>query len=100
VPVRDWASLGADLAALTVELACNGEAKDRGQGSIVLDGPLHALKAMLDAMARTTPHWAIRGGEFVTTGTITDAWPLAPGQVWTTRLSDPRLKGLTLRTVA
>jgi 2-oxo-3-hexenedioate decarboxylase len=99
-PVADWPTLAADLSALQVELACNGEVKDRGQGAIVLDGPLHALKAMVDAMARTTPQWTIVAGEYVTTGTITDAWPLVPGQRWSTRLSDPRLSGLTLHTQA
>ena len=90
--------MGADLAALRVELACDGEAKDRGVASIVLDGPLHALKAMVEAMAKTTPFWAIRAGEVVTTGTITDAWPLAPGQRWSTIVSEPRLQGLALQT--
>jgi 2-oxo-3-hexenedioate decarboxylase len=98
VPVRAWPTLAADLAALQVELSCNGEAKDRGTASIVLDGPLHALKVMVDTMAKTTPHWAIRAGEVVTTGTITDAWPLVPGQHWSTTLSDKRLSGLTLQT--
>jgi 2-oxo-3-hexenedioate decarboxylase len=98
-------NLAADLAALQVELSCDGVVKDRGQGAIVLDGPLHALKAMVDAMARTTPNWSIQAGEVVTTGTITDAWPLAPGQRWQTRLSSPRLphprlSGLTLHTLA
>lgn len=98
VPVRDWTSLAADLSALKVELSCNGEVKDRGVGAIVLDGPLHALKSMVDAMAKTTPYWAIRAGEYVTTGTITDAWPLQPGQRWSTKLSDARLHGLTVHT--
>ncbi|MCW5632388.1 MAG: hydratase [Rubrivivax sp.] len=96
--VAEWPTLAADLAALQVELACNGEVKDRGTGAIVLDGPLQALKAMVEAMAKTTPQWSIRAGECVTTGTITDAWPLAPGQTWTTKLTDARLAGLTLRT--
>ena len=98
VPVHDWPTMGADLAALRVELACDGEAKDRGVASIVLDGPLHALKAMVEAMAKTTPFWSIRAGEVVTTGTITDAWPLAPGQRWSTIVSEPRLQGLALQT--
>jgi 2-oxo-3-hexenedioate decarboxylase len=100
VSAGDWAALATDLSAMSVELACNGEVKDRGQGAIVLDGPLHALHAMVEAMARTTPQWSIQAGEVVTTGTITDAWPLAPGQVWTTTLSEGRLSGLTLRTVS
>jgi hypothetical protein len=32
----------------------------------------------------------------VTTGTLTDAWPLQPGQRWRTVLSEPLLSGLTL----
>jgi 2-oxo-3-hexenedioate decarboxylase len=100
VAVADWPALGADLAALQVELLCDGEVKDRGQGAIVLDGPLSALRAMVEAMAATTPHWTIAAGDVVTTGTITDAWPLVPGQRWHTRLSDARLAPFTLVTAA
>jgi 2-oxo-3-hexenedioate decarboxylase len=99
VPVRGWAALGQDLSALEVELACDGRVVDRGRGEIVLDGPLQALKSMVDFMAATTPHWRIEPGEVVSTGTITDAWPLAPGQRWETRLSDPRLSPLVLHTI-
>ncbi len=102
VPLSEWhaggATLADDLAALQVELCCDGVVKERGQGAVVLDGPLQALRAMVDAMARATPHWAIRAGEYVTTGTLTDAWPLAPAQHWSTRLSHPRLAGLSLYT--
>jgi len=98
VPVTDWPTLATDLAALEVELSCDGVVKERGRGAIVLDGPLHALRAMVEAMAVTTPHWSIAAGDVVTTGTITDAWPLAPGQRWQTKLSDQRLSGLTLHT--
>jgi 2-oxo-3-hexenedioate decarboxylase len=100
VPVQGWTSLAADLAALRVELLCDGHVVDRGQGAVVLDGPLHALRLWIDAMARHTPGWPIRPGDVVTTGTITDAWALAPGQTWSTRLSDARLTALTLRIEA
>jgi 2-oxo-3-hexenedioate decarboxylase len=100
VRVNDWPTLAADLSALHVELLCDGVVKDRGAGSVVLDGPLQALKTMIDSMAATTPHWRVRAGEYVTTGTITDAWPLQPGQVWQTRLSDRRLSPLRVETVA
>ena len=98
VAVDDWPALADDLAALQVELLCDGVVKDRGVGSVVLDGPLHALQQWIDAMAVMTPAWRVAAGEFVTTGTITDAWPLAPGQHWQTRLSDARLAGLSLHT--
>jgi 2-oxo-3-hexenedioate decarboxylase len=100
VPVQGWPTLAADLSALQVELCSNGVVKDRGIGSVVLDGPLQALQQWVDAMAITTPDWRVAPGEFVTTGTITDAWPLSPGQHWQTRLSDPRLTPLSLRTEA
>ena len=100
VPTRGWAALADDLAALQVELLCDGRIVDRGQGAIVLDGPLNALRLWIDAMAQHTPDWPVRPGDFVTTGTITDAWPLLPGQTWSTTLSDARLSPLTLRTGA
>jgi hypothetical protein len=51
-------------------------------------------------MAATTPAWRVVPGEFVTTGTITDAWPMRPGQHWQTRLSEARLAALSLHTIA
>ena len=73
---------------------------ETGEGSIVLGGPLTALRLWVDAMAEQTPGWQIVPGDVVTTGTITDAAPLLPGQHWQTRLSDARLPGLSLRTFA
>jgi 2-oxo-3-hexenedioate decarboxylase len=101
VAVPAWGeALAADLSALRVELLCDGEVKDRGVGSVVLDGPLQALKTLIDSMAALTPQWHVAAGEVITTGTITDAWPLAPSQHWTTRLSDARLLPLSLRVEA
>jgi 2-oxo-3-hexenedioate decarboxylase len=98
VPVHDWPTLAEDLSALGVELLCDGELRDQGRGAIVLDGPLHALRVMVESMATTTPHWALQAGDVVSTGTITDAQPIAPGQCWHTRLTDRRLSALVLRT--
>jgi 2-oxo-3-hexenedioate decarboxylase len=100
VSVAGWVTLADDLAALRVELLCDGRVVDRGQGAVVLDGPLNALRLWVDAMAELSPQWPIHAGDYVTTGTITDAWPLLPGQTWSTRLSDARLAALTLRTEA
>jgi 2-oxo-3-hexenedioate decarboxylase len=97
VPVRDWPTLAADLSALRVDLSCNGVAKDSGEGGVVLDGPLQALQALIDSMVAATPHWRLRAGEVITTGTLTDAWPLTAGERWTTRLSNPRLSALALQ---
>lgn len=96
VPVERFERLGEELAALQVELCCGERVVDRGIGAVVLDGPLNALRLWVDAMAAQAHPWPIRAGDVVTTGTITDAQPLAPGQTWQTRLSDARFTPLTL----
>jgi 2-oxo-3-hexenedioate decarboxylase len=97
VPVSGFADLATELAALTVELRRDGVPVDRGAGRNVLDGPLNALRLWVDAMAAQPQHWPIGPGDVVTTGTITDAWPLLPGQIWEIRLSDARLGNLRLQ---
>jgi len=96
VPIAHFANPAAELRALQLELWRDGELVDRGEGSIVLDGPVDALRQWVDAMAAQPQHWPIRVGDVVTTGTITDAWPMKPAMRFETRLSDPRLSGLTL----
>ncbi len=100
VDVRDWSTLAGDLSSLHVELLCDGEVKDRGDGAMVLDGPLQSLRALIDSMAAITPHWHVAAGDVITTGTITDAWPLSAGQHWRTHLSDARLSPLALHVEA
>lgn len=96
-PLADFAAPAGDLAALTMELRCGGDTRDRGIGANVLDGPLHAMRDWLAAMAEQTPGVSVRAGELVTTGTLTDAAPLAAGETWSTHPGDPRLPGLHLR---
>jgi 2-keto-4-pentenoate hydratase len=62
----------------------------------VLDGPMSALRLWLAAMAEQTPQAGVRAGEVVTTGTLTDAWPVQAGQTWRTQTDDARLPGLVL----
>jgi 2-keto-4-pentenoate hydratase len=51
-------------------------------------------------MSLQCPGQMALAGEVVTTGTLTDAWPVQPGQHWRTALDDGRLPGLSLRCVA
>lgn len=99
IPVRRFEDLRGDLASLQVALRRDDIEVDRGEGRIVLDGPLDALRTWIDAMHVQTPQWRIAAGDAVTTGTITDAWPMAPGERWQSVLSETRLPGLTLHTV-
>lgn len=97
VPLQAFTRPAAALAALGVVLTHDGVERDRGQGANVLDGPLSALRTWLTAMADQTPGVRVRAGECVTTGTLTDAWPVAAGETWTTRLDDDHLSGLTVQ---
>ena len=99
VPVAGWDGLARDLSALQLTLSCDGVVKDQGAGQLVLDGPLQALQTWIDAMPQHSPGWQVQAGDVVTTGTLTDAWPLAAGQQWHTSLSEPRLSALSLRVV-
>ena len=98
VPISRFTAPASDLAALTVQLLRDGEPVDQGRGTNVLDGPLSALRIWVDAMLAQPHGWPILPGYVVTTGTITDAAPMLPGQRWTTRLSESRLADLTLVT--
>ncbi len=96
VGAERFADLGAELARLHVGLSRDGAQVESGVASIVLDGPLAALRTWLHSMRTDTPQWKVHPGDVVTTGTITDAWPIAAGERWQTRLSDARLSAMSL----
>jgi 2-oxo-3-hexenedioate decarboxylase len=99
-PIARFSDPRSELAALTISLLKNGQEVDRGTGAAVLDGPLDALRIWVEAMAAQPQRWPIEPGAIVTTGTLTDAWPMAPGERWETHLGDAHLPGLTLHTTA
>lgn len=74
--------LEALLANARVKLFEGEELRDEGQGANVLDGPLHALAHFLAELRNCPGAPDLSAGDVVTTGTWTDAWPLAPGQRW------------------
>ena len=100
VPIASFAEPARELAGVHVTLMRDGETVDQGVSSIVLDGPLTALRLWVDAMAAQREQWPIVAGDIVTTGTITDAAPMLPGRRFQTRLSEARLPGMALRTEA
>ena len=99
VPAGSWPAMAADLPLVTLDLLEGETLRESGQGANVLDGPVQALQALVEGMACSPGGAALAAGDVVTTGTWTDAWPLQPGQVWRTRLSDARLAGLRLTVV-
>ena len=74
------------LRDLTVALALDGEAVADGSGHDVLGGPAEALVELL-ASPFAAP---LRPGDLVSTGALTrGSHPVAPGQLWTARMTGP-----------
>jgi len=67
---------------------------DRGVGANVLGSPLVALGYLVGLLAKQPEAPPLRAGEIVSTGVLTDAHPVAPGEVWRTEVTG--LQGLTL----
>lgn len=86
----------AKLAGFRIKLLRDGNAQAEGRGANVLGSPLLAfahLGAVLAAQSRSAP---VEAGEIVTTGTLTDALPVKPGQTWSTTLEGIELPGLSV----
>ncbi len=84
------------LEQFEIELLCDGEVADRGRASHVLDGPLHALRHLVDLLGADPAAASLQAGELISTGTLTRALPVHAGQTWSTRLHGLDLPGLRL----
>lgn len=97
-------SLGADfaekLAGLSVELFCDDRKVASGRGADVLDGPVQSLAFLVRTLVMQLDLPPLAAGDIITTGTLTDAQPLAPSQRWQTRLEGVPLPGLRLSVSA
>lgn len=89
----------AALAGFSLHLACDGEIRETGCGANVLGSPLLALSHLVELLARQPDHPPLRAGDIVSTGTVTAAYPVRPGQCWKTTLSGIALPGLSLTFV-
>jgi 2-oxo-3-hexenedioate decarboxylase len=85
-----------ELATFDIELYRNGTLADRGNAANVLDSPVSALRHLVGLLADDGDNPPLKAGEIVSTGTLTRALPVAPGEVWHTRLSGIPLAGITL----
>ena len=62
----------------------------------VLDGPLSALRHLVGLVMDDPSSSKLRAGEIVSTGTLTRAMPIAPGERWSTKLSGIQLSGISV----
>jgi 2-oxo-3-hexenedioate decarboxylase len=84
------------LTDFEVTLLRNDKIADCGRGAKVLGSPLLALQHLVELLAADLHNPPLRAGEIVTTGTLTRAIPVAPGETWTTQLSGIDLPGLSV----
>lgn len=92
-------ALGAALAEVPMRLAKNGVEVATGVGANALDGPLSALRHLVSVLDADPSNPGLAAGEIVTTGTLTDAGPVAVGETWTATFSGASPGTLTLRFV-
>jgi 2-oxo-3-hexenedioate decarboxylase len=85
------------LSGFEIDLNCNGRLIDRGRAGNVLDGPLSALHHLVGLLASDPVNPPLAAGEIVSTGTLTKAMPIAPGEVWTATPVGIALDGISLR---
>jgi 2-keto-4-pentenoate hydratase len=85
----DAAALDALLAQGSVTLSRDGVAMETGVGANVLGSPLRALLHFLQTLRACPGAPDVQAGDVVTTGTWTDAWPIAAGEAWSADFSWP-----------
>ncbi|HEV2431171.1 MAG TPA: decarboxylase, partial [Burkholderiales bacterium] len=92
IPLQD----PGKLPKVEARLFKGEELKDRGVGANVLGSPLISLGYLVDLLEKQPEAEPLREGEIITTGVLTDAHPVAPGETWRTEISGLPLKGLTI----
>lgn len=85
------------VGGVSVDLTRNGDLVETGAAANVLDHPLAALRRLVE-LAETDPHNpAVGADEVITTGSMTKAYRIAAGEIWSTAITGAPLPGLTLR---
>ena len=94
---RTPAELGDDLlerlADTDAKLYCNGELKEAGSSAKVLGHPLNAVQHLMQALSQQG-RAPLQAGDIISTGTMTAAYPAAPGERWSLTLEGLDLPGL------
>lgn len=96
VPVAGIADCARKLREFRLTLIKDGAPQAEGTGANVLDSPLLAFAHFAGVLARLPQFAPVGAGEVVTTGTLTDAYPVKAGETWSTRLAGIELPGLEL----
>ncbi len=90
------AALAAGLPTFVLRLARGGTLVETGVGSNVLGSPALALAHLARVLAAQPEAPPLAAGEVITTGTVTDAWPVVAGETWTSDYGALGIGGLEL----
>lgn len=82
-------AIAGQLAAFKLKLFRNGELAQEGSGRNSLRSPALCLAEL----AKIAP---LRAGELISTGTLTDGQPIAPGEVWHVEVEGLDVPGIRL----
>jgi len=85
--------LSDNLAQVEARLFKGDRLVDKGVGANVLGGPMLSLAHLVELL-ENRPDAPLQAGEIVTTGVLTDAHPVSPGETWRTELTG--LQGLRI----
>jgi 2-oxo-3-hexenedioate decarboxylase len=93
VPLGELEGVVEKLPVVRVDLFKGKTRIDSGIGANVLGSPLLAFGHLVELLDKQT---SLVAGEIVTTGVLTDAHAVAPGEVWSTAIFGLPLAGLTI----
>lgn len=93
--IGHWASA---LESFDVRLIRASQTIDRGNGAFVLGSPLLSLAYLASEFAKPGQP-LLAAGEIVSTGTLTDAWPVVAGETWSSDYSTLGTRPLTIQFV-
>jgi 2-keto-4-pentenoate hydratase len=96
VDARKIPQLAAKLPKLKVKLFKEKTLVDEGIGANVLDSPVLALAFLIQVLSVQKDSPSLEPGEIISTGTLTDAHPVAAGETWRTALDGIDLPGLEI----
>jgi 2-oxo-3-hexenedioate decarboxylase len=92
--------IAARLPGFELTLRRGDAIVDRGVGANVLDSPALALAHLARTLAALPRLAPLVAGEVITTGTVTDAWPVAAGETWTSDYGMLGVSGIALSFTA
>jgi len=86
--------LATQLREFRVSLLRNGETVAEGKGENVLGSPVLSLGHLADVLRQQPEAEPLSAGEIVTTGTLTSALAVKPGETWSVKVTGIELPSL------